>query len=97
MPDIPTPTPLHSLETSPRSIWVRALLMVVLAIAFQLASTLLGLLAVLQLIVTLVNKSPNERICLFARSLGLYLRHIAEFEGFASEALPFPFADWPAP
>lgn len=94
MPDTPTPVP--SLETGPHSIWLRGLLMLLLAIAFQLASTLMGLLAVLQWIVTVVNKSPNERICLFARSLGQYLRQIADFEGFASEALPFPFADWPA-
>jgi hypothetical protein len=30
------------------------------------------------------------------RSLGLYLRQIADFECFATEELPFPFSDWPA-
>jgi hypothetical protein len=38
----------------------------------------------------------NARLRQFGRSLGRYLAQIASFETFASEELPFPFAEWPA-
>ncbi|RFO95879.1 DUF4389 domain-containing protein [Rhodoferax lacus] len=90
-----TPAPLPGTESAERSIWLRALLMLVLALCFQLASSLLVVLALAQWVLVLVSKDPNERLSSFARSLGHYLRQIAEFEGFASQALPFPFSDWP--
>lgn len=81
---------------SPRSVWGRSLLMLIMGLAFQLASTLLCLLALVQLALWLVNRHPNLRLMAFARALGLYLRQIAEFVGFAADAPPFPFADWPS-
>jgi hypothetical protein len=86
-----------SLGTSPakRSIWLRALLMILMAIAFHLASMLLGVLAVVQFIFALVSDEPNARLCTFGRSLGQYLRQMAEFVSFATEDAPFPFSDWP--
>lgn len=54
-----------------------------------------GLLALLQLALALLTGKPNERLCGLARSLGRYLGQIAQFVGFASEQLPFPFSDWP--
>ena len=80
----------------PRNIWMRGLLMVLMALAFQLASTLLGLLAVVQFVMVLVSEKPNERLSVFAQGLGQYLRQISEFVGFSSDTLPFPFSDWPA-
>lgn len=94
MPDTPASTP--DTDEKPRNIWMRGLLMVLMALAFQLASTLLGLLAVVQFVLVLVSEKPNERLSAFAQSLGQYLRQISEFVGFSSEDLPFPFADWPA-
>ena len=81
---------------SPRNIWTRALWMVLLGMAFQLASAFLCLLAFAQWLLCLLNQPPNLRLVIFARSLGLYLRQIAEFVGFATQALPFPFAEWPS-
>ena len=77
------------------NIWMRGLFMLLMALAFQLASSLLGLVAVVQWVLVLIGNSPNERLGSFATSLGQYLRQIAEFEGFASEVRPFPFTDWP--
>ena len=91
-----TPVPATGDAASPRNIWVRALLMLVMAFFYQVAGTLLGLLAVVQLVLVLVNGKPNDRLCGLARSMGRYLGQIAEFEGFSREALPFPFAAWPA-
>jgi hypothetical protein len=87
MSNIPSPVPQ-------RNIWLRALLMLLMGIGFQLAATLLGVLAVVQFVLALVN-APNARLSQFGRSLGQYLRQIADFVGFATEDVPFPFSDWP--
>ncbi|CAM3321388.1 DUF4389 domain-containing protein [Polaromonas hydrogenivorans] len=78
----------------PRKLWVRALLMILLAAAFQLAASVLLFVAVLQLILAATSAS-NARLQELGRSLGRYLAQIAEFESFGSEALPFPFSAWP--
>jgi hypothetical protein len=81
---------------APRSIWMRGLLMILMALAYQLASTLLFFVAIIQFILALVSESPNLRLSAFGRSLGRYQAQNANFVSFASEELPFPFADWPA-
>ncbi len=79
-----------------RNIWLRALLMLLMGIGFQLAATLLGILAVVQFVLALITDAPNARLCSFGHSLGQYLRQIADFVSFATEEVPFPFNDWPA-
>lgn len=79
-----------------RKLWVRALLMLLLAVAFQLAIWLLGAVAVLQLILVAVSDGPNGRLRSFGGSVGRYLMQIADFVTFRTEELPFPFSDWPA-
>ena len=79
-----------------RNLWLRALFMVLMAFAFQLCGTLLFIVAVLQLIMSLLNDTPNQRLLAFGRSLGRYLQQITWFLTFASEDVPFPFSDWPA-
>ncbi len=78
-----------------RSLWSRVLLMVLMAFAFQIAITVLGAVALLQLIFAVFAGGANARLRGFGRSLGRYLAQLASFETFASEELPFPFADWP--
>lgn len=80
--------------TTQRSIWLRALLMLLMAVAFQLAATVLCALAVLQFVLALIS-APNERLRHFGRGLGRYLGQIASFVSFATEETPFPFKDWP--
>jgi len=85
-----------STETkAPRSIWMRGLLMILMAFAYQLASTLLFFVAIIQFILALVSQTPNPRLSAFGRSLGRYQAQNANFVSFASEELPFPFTDWP--
>ena len=85
-----------SAATAPRNIWLRGLLMVLMALAYQLASTLLFFVALIQFVLTLLSDSPNPRLMAFGRSLGHYQGQIADFVSFATEAPPFPFSDWPA-
>ena len=78
-----------------RKLWVRALLMLLMAAAFQLSAWVLFFVAVLQLIIRAAAGHPNARLQSAGFSIGRYLSQIAEFLSFRTEALPFPFADWP--
>ena len=80
---------------APRKLWVRALLMLLMCAAFQLAAWILVLTALVQLVFAIFNDEPNRRLKLFGSSVGLYLTQIASFVTFATETLPFPFSDWP--
>lgn len=82
--------------TAQRNIWLRGLLMVLMALAYQLASTLLFFLALIQFVLALLSDGPNPRLMAFGRSLGRYQGQVADFVSFATEAPPFPFTDWPA-
>lgn len=79
----------------PRKLWVRALLMLLMCAAFQLASWILVLTALVQLVFAILNDEPNRRLQRFGGSVGLYLTQIAAFVTFATETVPFPFSDWP--
>lgn len=79
-----------------RNVLTRGLLMLLMAIAFQISGTLLVLAAVVQFVLTLVNETPNAHLISLGKGLGLYLGQIADFVVFASEEAPFPFSAWPA-
>ncbi|MDO8248201.1 MAG: DUF4389 domain-containing protein [Rhodoferax sp.] len=87
----------ESIESkSGRSIWIRGLLMILMALAYQLASTLLFCVALIQFVLALVSDGPNSRLMAFGRSLGRYQSQIANFVSFDSDEPAFPFTDWPS-
>ena len=79
-----------------RSIWVRGLYMILMAVAFHISGMLLAIGAIIQFVLALVSDGPNARLIGFGQSLGLYLRQIASFVSFATEDVPFPFSAWPS-
>ena len=79
-----------------RNIWVRGLFMLMMALAYQVAGTLLFIVTVFQFVVVLLNDTPNARLLSFGRNLGHYLQQIVHFLTFVSEEIPFPFNDWPS-
>lgn len=79
-----------------RNIWLRGLLMILMALAYQLAGTVLFFAAILQFVFALASDAPNLRLATFGQSVGRFQSQIANFVSFASEDLPFPFADWPS-
>ncbi len=81
---------------SKRHIWVRGLYMLLMVILFHLAEALLWVVAVVQFVLALLRDAPNDRLVTFGRSLSRYVQQIAAFLTFASEAMPFPFSDWPS-
>ncbi len=78
------------------SLWKRTLMMLVLAIAYQLSTWALAVVAIVQLVLAAVAGGSNARLRSFGRSLGRYLAQVTGFLTFATEEAPFPFADWPA-
>jgi hypothetical protein len=78
-----------------RKWWVRALLMLLMAIAFHIAASVLAIVALVQLVLFAASDRPHERLRWLGRGLGRYLAQIAAFATFDTDALPFPFADWP--
>jgi hypothetical protein len=80
----------------PRKWWVRALMMLLMALAFHLVAGLLICMALLQLVLLLATGRPNDRLRAFGAALGRYLAQIAQFVSFTSEEAPFPFSEWPA-
>lgn len=79
-----------------RNIWIRGLFMLLMALAFHVCATVLGFVVIIQFVMTLLNDAPNARLVSFGRSMGSYLRQIADFLTFATEEMPFPFSEWPA-
>ena len=80
----------------PRKLPMRALLMLLMCLAFQLAAWVLMVVALLQLCFAAFSDQPNARLQSLGRSTGRYLGQIAAFVAFSTETLPFPFTDWPA-
>ena len=79
-----------------RKIWLRGLLMLLMAVAFQISGTLLAIGALVQFVLAIVSDGPNTRLRAFGQSLGLYLSQIGNFVSFATDQVPFPFGDWPS-
>jgi hypothetical protein len=79
-----------------RNIWIRALFMLLMALAYQVTGTVLCIVTVIHFLVMLMNDTPNARLVSFGRSMGRYLQQIVDFLSFATEEIPFPFNDWPS-
>lgn len=83
-------------DTPKRSLFKRVLLMIVMAIAYQVSGTLLFIVAMVQIAFSLFTDHPSTHLFAFSRSLGLYFQQIANFQTFTTEEVPFPFSDWPS-
>ena len=79
-----------------RNIWMRGLFMLLMGLVFHVCITVLGIVALIQFVITLLNDTPNARLVSLGRNLGNYVRQIVNFLTFVTEEIPFPFGDWPA-
>ena len=79
-----------------RNIWLRGLFMLLMALAYHVAGTLVLIIAVIQFVMALLTGAPNVRLVSFGRSLGRYFQQLVNFLTFATEQIPFPFSVWPA-
>lgn len=86
-------TPEDAPREYPSGVWMRALHMLVLAVLFGLAETILLLLAILQLGWMIFSKKRNPSIAQFGDQLGNWLRHVSRFQSGASDDKPFPWKE----
>lgn len=84
-----------AMQPNGRSIWMRALYMLLFVIIYSIAEILVAVVAVFQFLCVLITGSRNWQVLDFGQSLSTYVYEILLFETFNSERLPFPFADWP--
>ena len=75
--------------------WFRALYVVFFLVCAEIAGTLILLIALAQIVFTLITGHANARLMRFGASLAKYLFAIFNFATCKSEAKPFPFSDWP--
>ncbi|BCD99078.1 DUF4389 domain-containing protein [Marinagarivorans cellulosilyticus] len=75
--------------------WFRALYVVFFLVCAEIAGTLILLIALAQIIFTLITGHANARLVRFGASLAKYLFAIFNFATCKSEVKPFPFSDWP--
>lgn len=75
--------------------WLRLLFMLLFAAMLQIASIIMWILVIAQFIFSLVTGEDNINLRKFGHSLSIYIFDTLKFLTYASEAKPFPFADWP--
>jgi hypothetical protein len=77
-----------------KAILLRGLWMLVLALLFAVAETVLLIAAVLQFAWMLFAKEKNTFLVEFGGSLGKWLDKTARFQTGASAEKPFPWTNW---
>lgn len=76
------------------NIWMRGLFMVIFAVFFGLAETVLFVVALVQFLWMLFTKEKNQGLADFGQSLGRWLRRVADFQTGATDDKPFPWGNW---
>lgn len=79
---------------APENIWMRGLYMIIFALFFGVAETLLAVMAVVQFFWMLFKREKNQAIADFGTDLGRWLRRVAEFQTGSRDEKPFPWAGW---
>jgi hypothetical protein len=88
--------PTFKKHLSERSTWLRGLYMLLFAFIYNVAEVVMIAVALFQFIMKLLTGKTHPRVAAFAQSLCVFLYQVWQFLTFTSEALPFPFASWPA-
>ena len=100
MSDIhPEPDPYAPPPPQPERepLWERALFMLLFVVIAQFLLWIFIACCVLQLIVYLVEKAPNEELRDFMRRLLAYIGVTFAYLGFLQDEKPFPFSAFPQP
>ena len=94
---LPEPDAAPKTSAGPKpNVWGRGLVMVVFAVLFNLAQTVLLFCAVAQFLWLLIDTQRNERLSAFGESLGRWLQSVARFQTGATDVRPFPWDSWPS-
>ena len=76
------------------NLFVRLIYMILIAMMLSLAGTVVGVLALLQFIILLVNnRVPNERVADLGTDIGIWMAKATRYQTGASEVKPWPWSD----
>lgn len=76
-----------------KSIWMRGLMMVLIALMIGAAQSVLFLATLVQFVLMLVDKGkPNAQIAHFGAVIGKWVAKAAQFQTAKSEDKPWPFS-----
>lgn len=78
-----------------RKTWMRFIYMVLFAVILWVASFVVGVFIVLQFLHKLLLGRANDHMLRFSQGLSTWIYQILVFMFFNSEAMPFPFDDFP--
>lgn len=76
------------------NLFTRLIYMIIIAFMISFASTVIGVLAVLQFIIMLANnKQPNERLAELGTDVGIWVAKATRYQTAASEVKPWPWTE----
>ncbi len=81
---------------SDKGTWIRLLHMILFGIIFRITELVIFLIAIVQFLFKLLTGESNPQLRSLGRSLAGYVREIAAFLTFDTEARPYPWSDWPS-
>jgi len=76
------------------STWTRGLWMLLFAVFFEVAKTVLAVATLIQFFWLLFAKEKNPHIAGFGNALSDWFSRVVVFQTGASDDKPFPFAKW---
>jgi Domain of unknown function (DUF4389) len=83
----------HVLDTAT---WTRGLFILLFAIIYKAAETVLWLMVVGQFGFKLLTGRPNPYLLDFSQQLSTFIYQLLLYITFKSDSKPFPFSGWPA-
>jgi hypothetical protein len=89
MSDLPVPTKVSM------SLGARILYSLLFGFVFWILCWALAITTIAQLVLSLGSQRANADLTRFGAGLGTYAKQLIEFLTCNTDALPFPFSDWP--
>lgn len=81
-------------EPIKESLLPRLFFMIVIGFMISFAGTIIGVLALLQFVILIVNdRKPNERLADLGTDVGIWVAKAARYQTGASEAKPWPWTE----
>jgi len=80
-------------EVEADQIGMRLIYMILIWIMIQVAQTVLGVVTVIQFVILLISKQPNDRLADFGTDLGVWMAKAARYQTAASNVKPWPWTD----
>lgn len=76
------------------NLFTRLIYMIIISFMISFASTIIGVLAVIQFIIMLVSqKQPNERLAELGTDVGIWVAKATRYQTAASEVKPWPWTE----